>query len=136
MDASLRSRLIRRTLLLPEPPFCWQWMGCRNQKGYGRIRATGSGPLISVHRASYELFVGPIPLGLEIDHLCRNRGCVRPDHLEAVPHLVNVRRGETATRTHCLHGHLLEGRSSRQRYCIVCQRAANAVSYRRRSARV
>lgn len=57
------------------------------------------------HRFSYEHFVGPLADGFEIDHLCRNRGCVNPAHLEAVTRLENCRRGAYAQKTHCKHGH-------------------------------
>lgn len=70
---------------------CWQWLG-KLCNGYGRIRHLGSPDY--AHRMSYRLHKGDIPAGLEIDHICRNRGCVNPDHLEAVPHRVNALRGE------------------------------------------
>ena len=70
---------------------CWHWTGARQSDGYGSFQRSGQTRL--AHRAMYELFVGDIPEGLELDHLCRDRGCVRPDHLEPVAHLENVRRG-------------------------------------------
>lgn len=88
---------------------CWPWLGpIRGPKGYGSFRVNGK--TIYVHRFSYELHLGPIPAGLTIDHLCRNRICVNPDHLEAVPIRVNVLRGttlpaENAAKTHCPQGH-------------------------------
>ena len=79
---------------------CWLWTGPLNNKGYGR---SGDG---YAHRRSYEIFTGPIPEGLEIDHLCRNRRCVNPEHLEAVTHVENLRRTlHTRTETHCASGH-------------------------------
>ena len=72
---------------------CWIWTGCRIRHGYGRISGPGRKPLLA-HRVAYELTYGPIPDGLELDHLCRNPSCVRPDHLEPVTHLENVRRGD------------------------------------------
>jgi len=69
---------------------CWLWIGATNQKGYGTF---WSGDVrTGAHRWSYEYHVGPIPVGLEIDHLCRVRHCVNPAHLEAVTHAENLRR--------------------------------------------
>jgi len=71
---------------------CWYWTGAIGTGGYGRI-GTGEGKrLEQAHRVAYELYVGPIPEGLHIDHLCRTRSCVRPDHLEPVPQAENNRR--------------------------------------------
>jgi len=111
---------------------CWEWQGGVLSNGYGRCQSVEYGVL--AHRVSYQIFVGPIPAGLTIDHLCRNRRCINPDHLEAVTPRVNVLRGDTivaanASKTHCPKGHELAGDNlylapSRRRYCRTCQRAA------------
>jgi hypothetical protein len=73
---------------------CWEWGGAKSD-GYGQIRSGGRGPLLKAHTVMYELLVGPVPEGLMLDHLCRHRGCVRPDHLEPVTNQENARRGLT-----------------------------------------
>lgn len=83
---------------------CWNWLGARNVSGYGKFW-TIDGRTVRPHRWAYEHEVGPIPDGLQLDHLCRNRGCVRPDHLEAVTSKVNTSRGGNAQKTHCRNGH-------------------------------
>lgn len=93
---------------------CWNWTGALNENGYGKIGMPGISPVYA-HRLMYELCVGPIPKGLEIDHLCFNRRCVNPGHLEAVTRLQNVRR---AVKTVCKRGH---NRGTGR--CMECQRA-------------
>ena len=79
---------------------CWEWAGAHTGPGYGKIREGGVGsPLLGAPRVIYEICKGPIPGGLQLDHLCRNRGCVRPDHLEPVTQSENISRGYTARRT-------------------------------------
>lgn len=93
------------------PDECWPWLGSLNMHGYGRIgRGSKSEGIEMAHRATYELTHGPIPDGLEIDHLCRNRACVNPSHLEPVTRRVNLLRGvgasaKNARKTHCPKGH-------------------------------
>jgi len=93
---------------------CWIWHGWLSHNGYGRFGVDPrSGKKVFAHRFAYELVKGPIPLGLQIDHLCRVRNCVNPDHLEAVTASVNQSRGNAGkvigainmAKTHCPHGH-------------------------------
>lgn len=72
---------------------CWIWALSLTPGGYGMERVPGSGPKVYAHRASYERHHGEIPEGLQIDHLCRERACINPDHLEPVTQQENVRRG-------------------------------------------
>lgn len=82
---------------------CWRWTGARKASGYGQTNLDGVG--MNAHRAAYIVWRGPVPQSLEIDHLCRVRECVNPDHLEAVTHAVNVRRGTHVQGSHCVNGH-------------------------------
>lgn len=79
------------SLVDARPGVCWRWRGSIQANGYGRFRANGK--TTYAHRAAYALFVGPIPDGLGLDHLCRNRWCVNPEHLEPVTQRENIRRG-------------------------------------------
>lgn len=100
---------------------CWLYTGYLT-KGYGRVMVNSKRYMI--HRYVYEKFLGLIPDGLEIDHLCRIRNCVNPDHLEAVTRLVNNYRipNYQGNRTHCKYGHPLEKREKYGRFCRTCTR--------------
>jgi hypothetical protein len=111
---------------------CWEWPGSPVGNGYGSIR-DAAGRNQQAHRVAYEIFVGPIPAGMEVDHLCRRRRCVRFDHLEAVPHRVNSARA-AYTRPVCSRGHLLpEPDEKGNRICRPCKRLREA-AYQRRLA--
>lgn len=85
---------------------CWLWIASRGFGGYGRFYPGRPAASRAAHRVSYEWAKGPIPDGLELDHLCRVRECVNPDHLEAVTHAENVRRARAATaKDYCYRGH-------------------------------
>lgn len=92
---------------------CIEWIASRNNKGYGTFNA-GGGKSTVAHRWSYEYHVGPIPKGLDLDHLCRNRACINPDHLEPVTTSANLLRAvgigqANAAKTHCPEGHPYSG---------------------------
>lgn len=111
---------------------CWLWTACIKPEGYGQIWWNGS--TRNAHRVVYRLFVGEIPAGLQLDHLCRVRHCVNPAHLEPVTNRENVLRGDTipakcAARTHCPEGHPLAGDNLLPsklklgwRVCLTCHR--------------
>lgn len=112
---------------------CWVWTGAKVRDGYGVICEGGNhGRNLRAHRVAYELLVGQIPSGLVIDHLCRNRACVNPAHLEPVTVRENILRGrsvmaERAKQEVCSRGHMLSGDnlfspSSGQRGCRECAR--------------
>ena len=90
------------------PLGCWEWLGAK-ARGYGHFNA-GDKRYTSAHRWAFETLRGTIPDGLQLDHLCRNRSCVNPDHLEPVTQEENIRRGygisaANAEKTHCPQGH-------------------------------
>lgn len=80
------------------PNGCWQWVKAVQSNGYGRVSLGGR--MKYPHRVMWELLVGPIPEGLDLDHLCRNRACVNPTHLEPVTRSTNLLRGETLAAAH------------------------------------
>jgi hypothetical protein len=113
---------------------CWEWMAAKDTKGYGVFNLGGT--LVRAHRFAWQTLVGPIPEGLHIDHLCRNRICVCIDHLEPVTPKVNIQRGITgavrkiraAQTTHCPQGHEYSEentyvrKASNARSCRKCHR--------------
>lgn len=109
---------------------CWLWTAAENGRGYGYFRGRPRLGTNRAHKVAWILSRGPVPTGTEIDHLCRVRNCVNPAHLEAVPHLVNVRRGRAgkpnAEKTHCPQGHPYAGENLyvyvRRRRCLSCKR--------------
>lgn len=126
---------------------CWEWRQPPSREGhYAVFRVTnGAGGLYTAqaHRVAYELLIAPIPEGLELDHLCRNRPCVNPWHLDPVTRLVNHRRslpgrrGEPQrSKTHCKHGHQFTPENTyftagSGRQCRLCRQASRAAFYER-----
>ena len=107
---------------------CWVWGAATDPTGYARF--ADGGKLWRAHRWAYERFVGPIPEGLDLDHLCRVRNCVNPEHLEAVTRRVNLLRAHVIGKTHCPQGHSYEGgyidpRGSRR--CRECHRIRSRI---------
>lgn len=127
---------------------CWEWTASLRGTGYGAFsvpRPQGGFTHIGAHQFSYWLCVGDVPAGYELDHLCRNRKCVNPQHLEAVPHRLNMLRStspvaDNALKTHCPQGHPYAGENlmikHSARYCRTCERARWNDWYRRRSEEI
>lgn len=122
---------------------CWEYPGSLGgQSGRNYCHVTINGRSHKVHRLVYEHFRGPIPEGLTLDHLCRNRRCANPDHLEPVPSGENTRRGRVGewqrSKIHCPQGHEYAGENlyvnpAGKRLCRECQRAAQRNCRNRRS---
>jgi hypothetical protein len=117
---------------------CWLWTGAWINTGYGWFKTDESTRL--AHRVSYIHYVGEIPEGMDLDHLCRVRCCVNPQHLEPVSRSENNRRGLVGTwmqnfqakKTHCPQGHPYSGRDKKGRICHTCK----AVRERKRQAKM
>lgn len=122
---------------------CWFWSGYLFRSGYGGFYhyIDGVRKLVRAHRFSYECFIGKVPKDKELDHLCRMKSCVNPNHLQPVTHKENIRRGICASskKTHCLKGHPYSGDNLYMtpagfRDCRKCRRQAG-IRYRTKQCR-
>lgn len=126
MSTPVIDRLLSRVTVDPNSN-CWRWNGSVTHGGYGRIKVTTS-QAAYVHRVTYEALVGPIPCGMELDHLCRVRSCVNPEHLEPVTRTVNNQRAHSyhSAKTSCPQGHPYDEEntltSGGKRHCRACRR--------------
>lgn len=120
------------------PTECWTWTACVREDGYSKFQVQYE--TVYAHIFSYvNISEQTVPEGFTIDHLCRTRHCIRINHLEAVPHIVNINRGLTSyhnkIKTHCKHGHEFTPENTRiyngGRYCITCNRIHNR-TYKRK----
>lgn len=117
---------------------CWEWTGANNGSGYGAMYDHRTGGMAYPHRVSYELNVGPIPVGMVIDHICFNRLCFNPDHLQAITQSENRLRSSAVGRkrkrlTHCQNGHpftnenVIWDRKRERRTCKLCNQRRRAL---------
>lgn len=124
MAVELSVRLFKQRQI--QPNGCWLWTGLLDRDGYGRLHHDGRMRIL--HRIAFQALVGPIPEGLTLDHLCRNRACFNPNHLEPVTLQENIHRGQRAApKTHCVHGHLYDEKNTflqgdGVRRCKACRR--------------
>jgi HNH endonuclease len=122
------ARMFRRRQVDPATG-CWNYTGSTFKFGYGKVKSQGKNH--TAHTIAYKRLRGPVPEGMELDHVCRNPRCFNPDHLEPVTHRENMMRGNTVTganaaKTHCHRGHELSGknlfiRRDGRRRCRTCE---------------
>lgn len=126
-----------KCVVIKEGSECWGWSSITDYQGYSILRL-GTRIQVRAARFSYTAFRGPIPDGMEIDHLCRNRACVNHAHLEAVDHATNLKR-RTEAKTHCVNGHEFTPSNVRMnpgrngRVCKECDRI-RARKYKQKAA--
>jgi hypothetical protein len=133
---------IQEKIVVDPGTACWVWCASTRGGGYGSVRHDGR--TRPAHRVAYELLVADVPEHLHLDHLCRNRACSNPAHLEVVTEKVNILRGvgptaQNAAKTHCIHGHEFAGGNlgvyaSGKRYCKACKVETDRRYWARRRA--
>lgn len=131
-----------KKVTINEETGCWHWNGAHTHSDYGHLGVKGK--MWKAHRYAYTMIVGPIPEGMSLDHLCRNRRCCNPAHLDPVTHKENCSRGNNginmAMKTHCPQGHAYEGdnvyyRPGGGRSCKTCTRERGRVYDKKRGWR-
>jgi len=145
--SSYAFRAVKRTRRGGPGNHCWLFTGSLSN-GYGKMAIVdddGERRTMLVHRLVYEAHVGPIPEGLDLDHLCRERACCNPKHLEPVDRRTNLLRGDTvparrAAQTHCASGHPFSEENTywwnNRRYCRACRVVRNREARERRAVKV
>jgi hypothetical protein len=126
-------RFMRKVRILDNG--CWEWLGARTPYGYGNFGWEGHNGMGLSHRFAYESLIGKVPKGKELDHLCKNKWCVNPKHLEPVTHQENMMRGYSSDyiklrrrlKARCPHGHLFTKNNTKINYrgarvCKTCER--------------
>lgn len=144
MSRDIRERLMAK--VRHDESGCWLWTGALDGQGYGQIWApVGKNQPLRAHRVAFEVFRGPIPDGLVIDHLCRVRSCINPAHLEPVTTRENLLRGTgfsavNGAKTHCVRGHLFDDantiRAKLGRGCRKCAAIRNSERRARSASKV
>ena len=140
-----RKKIIARfeTKYVPEPMSgCYIWIAGLNKGGYGKFKMSQPRQTKAAYKVAYELFIGPVPPGLQLDHKCRVRCCVNPYHLEPVTNKENLARGINANRIkeYCPYGHPYAGdnvyrrfnKGCWARFCRTCERIRNLRYYHER----
>lgn len=137
--ANTPERLLR--LFVNKTATCWLWTGCVASNGYGKVRSMDR--YTSPHRVIAAHFHGPTPKGMQVDHLCRNRLCVNPEHLEIVTPRTNTLRSDAvsaknARKVVCMRGHALSGENlymttDNRRQCRTCRNVSTAAYQARRA---